>query len=992
MSQFINYTLTVRNQGEIVPKVEGHESKHGHFDRKQRKHIEFCLKKLRDNKLDGREDFSYFGNSLFEALLKPVEVSFSGEVWKQLTQLETTHLRIRIVFEEVDEPTELASQIINLPWEFLCYPDDNNTFLGTHPRVALSYGYQTWLKNPLEGYAVRESPLRMLFVHGHPSKLPDVGFVSLVQKILTELGESVEVKKLKNPTPDKLSEALSKKPHVLHFLGHGQPGALALGDLPNGETSWLEDQSLSDFLRAGGVKLVVLQACEGASPSEELAFTGTAAQLVKTHIPAVIAIRYPISQSLAWNFVRTLYDKLAAGEPVDVAVQAGRAQLARGNQSHASRDFGAPVLWMHLRDGLLFATGDITPKEEEEKEAEPFTDETGKVICPYQGLNAFIEETKQFFFGRVRKVEEIEQRLNERNFVSVIGASGSGKSSVVLAGLIPRLKNLGDWEILPSIRPGDEPIAKLKNVFEPYFPKSKKELTLLNDFLKKEPPNLQGLVDRLPGSESFLLVVDQFEELFTLCCNEDQQKQFIKLLCQVPTQSRLSVVITLRADFVVACLNDSDLTQLIKDPVFMPSLEGANLEAAIVKPAQRQRYALEGGLLGEILEDVAKEKGILPLLEFALTQLWEKRDPDRHLLTRKGYEAIGGVIGALNRHADELYGQFDSQEQEWTRKIFYQLLQIGEGTKDTRKRQSKQNLLSMVEDNEADREALSEVLERLVDGRLLLTEKNEQDKEAWVDLAHEALIESWGKLNKWRQESREVRELAERIEKAKQAWDYYQEDSNYLLDGILRKEAYHRLQELDQLGISAQVLAFVEQSFAVWSFETEIDYRPLDRLLKAQEWQEADDETFRVMLKAMKAEKNGSLYGTDFAQFPCQDLRIINKLWLRYSNGKFGFSVQKEIYESLGGTTGTRFNDDIWKKFGDRVGWRKGDNWLSYYDLTFDKSAPQAHLPYIYLMYDLADRSVLIYGKGNVYNISTSPTSILSLIPYLTHRLVTCNI
>jgi formylglycine-generating enzyme required for sulfatase activity len=791
LSKFINYTLTVRNQGEIVPQVGGDESKHGDFDRKQLKHIEFCLNSLRENKLERRDDFSYFGNLLFEALLRPVEVSFSGEVWKQLTQLETTHLRIRIIFEEVDERTELASQIINLPWEFLCYPDDNNTFLATHPRVALSYGYQTWLNNPLEGYAVQEFPLRVLLVHGHPSKLLDVGFTSLVKKILTELGETVEVKELKNPTPDELSEALKEKPHVLHFLGHGKPGALALGDLPDEETSWLEDLSLSDFLRVGGVKLVVLQACEGASPSEEFAFTGTAAQLVKTHIPAVIAVRYPISQSLAWNFVKTLYDRLAAGEPVDVAVQAGREQLAGRNPSHASRDFGAPVLWMRLRDGLLFAAGERKSEGEEEKEAKPFTDETGEVICPYQGLEAFTEETKQFFFGRVRKVEEIEQRLNQRSFVPVIGASGSGKSSVVLAGLIPRLKDLGGWEILPPIRPGDEPIARLKNIFEPYFPKSKKELTLLNDCLKKEPPNLQGLIDRLPGSERFLLVVDQFEELFTLCGDGDEQKQFIKLLSQVSTQSRLSVVITLRGDFFVDCLKDSDLTQLIQDPVLIPPMEGANLEAAIIKPAQRQGYHLEEGLLGEILQDVANEKEILPLLEFALTKLWEKRDRDRHLLTLEGYEAIGGVIGALNRHADEFYGQIERREQEWVKRIFLQLLQLGEGTKDTRKRQSKQNLLAIVEDNEEDREACSEVLDRLIDGRLLVTGQEGED----VDLAHEALIEGWSQLNEWRTENREGRKLAKQLEKDAQTWEEHDKLPDYLWRGYKLAEAEKILQE-----------------------------------------------------------------------------------------------------------------------------------------------------------------------------------------------------
>jgi hypothetical protein len=625
---------------------------------------------------------------------------------------------------------------------------------------------------------------------------------NLVQKILTELGEAVKVKELAKPTPDELSHALSEKPHILHFLGHGKPGALALGDLPNGETSWLEDESLSDFLRSGGVKLVVLQACEGASPSEELAFTGTAAQLVKTHIPATIAIRYPISQSLAWNFVKTLYEKLAAGEPIDVAVQAGRAQLAMGNQSHASRDFGAPVLWMRLRDGLLFATGERKSEAEEEKEANPLLDEMGEVICPYQGLNAFTEETKKFFFGRVRKFEEIEQRLNQRSFVPVIGASGSGKSSVVLAGLIPRLKELGGWDILPPIRPGDDPIAKLKTVFEPYFPKSKKELQNLNDCLNQESPNLQGLIEKLPGTGRFLLVVDQFEELFTLCSERDKQKQFIKLLSQVPPQSRLSAVITMRADFVEDCLKDSDLTQLIKDPVFMPFLERANLEAAIVKPAQRQGYTLEEGLLGEILQDVANEKGILPLLEFALTKLWERRDEKKHELTVDGYKVIGGIIGALNNHADKVYNFRDYEkdkpeekrselEKALIKRIFLNLLQIGEGEKDTKQRQLKNFILSLAGDNSEEQEILRELIDGeqgLVTGHLLVTGGSEGDGNAWVDLAHEALIEKWGQLNEWRAENREGRKFAKEAEEDAKTWEEHSkwEEHGKLLDYLWR--------------------------------------------------------------------------------------------------------------------------------------------------------------------------------------------------------------
>ena len=125
---------------------------------------------------------------------------------------------------------------------------------------------------------------------------------------------------------------------------------------------------------------------------------------------------------------------------------------------------------------------------------------------------------------------------------------------------------------------------------------------------------------------------------------------------------------------------------------------------------------------------------------------------------------------------------------------------------------------------------------------------------------------------------------------------------------------------------------------------TGVDYTPLRDLLAAGEWKEADQETATVMARAVGRESQGGLDEEDMDNFPCEDLRIINQLWLRYSGDKFGFSVQKEIYESLGGTR--EYNEEVWNKFGDRVGWRKEEQWLSYSDLTFDLEADQAHLPY----------------------------------------------
>lgn len=526
MSQFINYTLVIQNNGAIVPKIGDKKSEGGQFNEQFLEDINHELKSIDTKK--SREDFEFLGKKLFNALINPVKGSFQDGLWiPNIRDSEETNVRIRIVFEELSKSTELASQIINLPWEFLCYPNDNNTFLGTHPRVALSYGYDTWLNNPMEGYTFRGSSLHVLFVHGHPSKMADVGFDKYVQTVLTELGESVQVKELKNPTPDELARALKNDtPHILHFLGHGKPGALALGDQANREVSWLEDKSLSDFLRAGGVKLVVLQACKGASASEELAFTGTAAQLVKTRIPAVIAIRYPISQSLALNFVRILYKKLAAGDPVDVAVQAGREKLAigEGEQSHASRDFGVPVLWMRLRDGLLFTA-----------------DEQGTVLSSVSNKLPRIYRDNDIcraatFYGRDNKLQDLKNwMLDDRcRLIAVYGPEGIGKTSLVLE-LVEQIKDQFDCVIIRSLK-SSPPIENTLNDLIQCLSDEKQDIFQDTDVDEK----INQLINHL-GKQRCLLVLDHAQKILRPEVQKDYEKLFRQIGARLNDNSCLII-------------------------------------------------------------------------------------------------------------------------------------------------------------------------------------------------------------------------------------------------------------------------------------------------------------------------------------------------------------------------------------------------------------------------------------------------------------------
>ena len=399
---------------------------------------------------------------------------------------------------------------------------------------------------------------------------------------------------------------------------------------------------------------------------------------------------------------------------------------------------------------------------------------------PYRGLQAFDKEHAKFFFGRQKVVSLIQQKLTQANFIPIIGASGSGKSSVVRAGLIPVLEKNG-WRILEPILPGVQPLAELKRAFTQLFERTEiREISALID-----TEGLSPVISRLTGSERCLLVVDQFEEIFTLGSQEEERQRFIELLTQV-SEGRLAIVTTMRADFLEYCLNYKSLTQLIQEQaVYMPPLLGAELEEAIVSPADLQAYQLERGLLGAIQQEVVgQEKGCLPLLQFALTELWEQRDQQAHQLTLAKYKELGGVIGTLNRHAEKLYESFSEQQQDWVKRIFLKLVRTGAEEKDTRQQQPKAKLLSIAVDKPAVQETINEVLEKLTQARLIVPE-TEPTGEVWVDLAHETLMEGWERFTQWRKEGRELRRLIDRVEDALREWQIHPKDENLMMGGLL---------------------------------------------------------------------------------------------------------------------------------------------------------------------------------------------------------------
>nr|WP_322684191.1 WD40 repeat domain-containing protein [Nostoc sp. DedQUE07]MDZ8129994.1 WD40 repeat domain-containing protein [Nostoc sp. DedQUE07] len=314
------------------------------------------------------------------------------------------------------------------------------------------------------------------------------------------------------------------------------------------------------------------------------------------------------------------------------------------------------------------------------------------------------------------------------------------------------------------------------------------------------------------NTEKFLLVVDEFEKVFTVCIDKEERQRFIELLTGVVEihDSRLAVVITMRGDFLQSCLDNPSLTHLIQTPVVViPPLTGVDFKETIAKPAQLQVHSVEEAGALKILQNLQQDPGNLPLLEFALTKLWEKREQKKYQLTQEEYENLGGLTAVLNLHAENVYHYQDyekeyptqertQQEKEWMKQIFLRLVGTGEGEKDTRQRQPKATLLNIAGNDANQRQQLSELLDGetgLVKGRLLVSEKDEKG-EVWINLAHEALIESWQQFAQWRQQDRDLRPLSESLENTRREWLNERPDDKYLIQKRLLAQVKDSWQQL----------------------------------------------------------------------------------------------------------------------------------------------------------------------------------------------------
>jgi len=405
---------------------------------------------------------------------------------------------------------------------------------------------------------------------------------------------------------------------------------------------------------------------------------------------------------------------------------------------------------------------------------------------PYKGLRPFIEADALDFFGREAFIRRLLERLsraeNPSRFVAVVGPSGSGKSSVVRAGLVAAIRRGGvpgseAW-LVTELHPGHHPFEELDAALMRVAVRPPAGLL---GRLESGPRGLLELADAIvPEGTELLLIVDQFEEAFTLTEAEDDRALFLESLrvATADPASRVRVIATLRADFYDRPLRYPRMGELIGSSTeILGPLTPEELERAIVRPAEHAGLTVDRALVPQIAADVVEQPGALPLVEYALTELYERRHDGR--LTLEAYREIGGVGGALAASAEHLYASRQPAGREAVRQLFLQLVTPGEGAADTRRRVPRSDLSAI----EVDASAMESAIDTYGRHRLLTFDRDPATREPTIEVAHEALLGAWERLRRWIEDAREDVRMYRLLSDASREWERNRREPSFLLVG-----------------------------------------------------------------------------------------------------------------------------------------------------------------------------------------------------------------
>jgi WD40 repeat protein len=483
--------------------------------------------------------------------------------------------------------------------------------------------------------------------------------------------------------------------------------------------------------------------------------------------------------------------------------------------------------------------------------------------CPYKSLNYFTQEDAVFFYGRTALTDELIDKVRTENFIAVLGASGSGKSSVLRAGLLYQLKRgqklsgSDRWKYYDPFTPGEHPFESLQNAIGG----SLVDLPLESG-IERWVEQLTQLIASLEH-ERVVLVVDQFEECFTMCQgSEEQEKErerfFACLLGAVEqSKNKLCLVLGMRADFLGRCAEYGELAHKIDQHlVTVKPMTRTEIEEAISKPAELVGLQVEKALVTKMTGDVVGSPGSLPLLQYTLTELWNQAQSgsNRNWLQLNSYEVLGGIEGTLPKRANEVYQNLPPEQQPVAKRIFLELTQIGE-ISDSRRRVFLEDLIN----KQHSWQLLSEVKDRLVAGRLITADaisskdasnSQKQEQKVLLDIVHESLIRHWQELRQWVEKHQVALEIERRIEARARGWSSNGkiDDPGLLLKGATLTEAEVFLQEYGDLGLLDGVAEeYIKFSQDVRDREEEDQEKQIAQLKQALTESQLREQSARVL-------------------------------------------------------------------------------------------------------------------------------------------------
>lgn len=827
---------------------------------------------------------------------------------------ESVHITIR----------SAAAELYVLPWELLTIRATGQ-HLAELPNVLIKYHWPETRSTPTDGPLGERGRVLMIW-SAAGGRVPADEHRQAIYRAATRGHYPFDRDRdvLADVSLERLDEVLaeaarSERPvSVLHILAHGAASGDTFGlafDGDNNKRAVVDPGRLRQILApyASTLRLVVLCACDSGNLGELGNHLGSVAQnLHSAGIASVIASRFPLSVRGSRQFSSIFYNQLfGVPSSLEHAFLTARQKLAHDAKS---LDWASLQLYGRPEDG----------------------DDTRPVVFrPYRGLLPFRAEHARFFFGRSAEIAEtlldMDALVEESKprLLVVAGASGTGKSSVVMAGAIPELSRQAETADRESddSDTGSDASADLQRLFRilegfQEHADSNRVRQSVDEVRQRAEELRQMLVDadsipaggweiavmrlgrapldslratldkRQDPGQRFLLVIDQFEELFTMVEDVGVRQAFAQRLWRLCRERNgVHCIVTVRVDFlghggeIVMDESGIRLDQVAYDEahrVFVAQMSPEQMRAAIEEPARLVGLQLERGLATTMLSDVGAEPGALPLVQYTLDLLWQRRRG--RLLSADVYHELGGVTGALQRKADTLIDSFDSLEQKQARRLLVRLVGVGEDNtaKDTRRRAR----LAMIRPGHpSDQQAFDKVLGMFIDARLLVP--SEDGGHQVIEVAHEALIRKWDRLRQWLSEDRdklvELQELerwaeqyrnygtlldGEQLGYAQMVREKHPDDCDASVTEMIDASEAHRehlrrrtRRRLQAALILALVVAFVMSGLGLWAYrESEVARSALSRAeqerLRAEgEEQKAKEEQARAERERARAEE-----------------------------------------------------------------------------------------------------------------------------------------